>query len=77
MSNSFTRGMNQLKKHDTNLDQFAIDLHFFQRSSVWREDFKELSSITNVHFNLSCNIVKRNGSALKKFYLELLNSLVS
>ena len=47
VNNSINQGMNILKKHDLDLDQFAIDLHFFQRSSARREDFKEVSIITN------------------------------
>ena len=34
--------------HDIDPDHFFIDLHFFQRSSVRQEDFKEVCSITNV-----------------------------
>ena len=48
VNNLLYRGMNILKKHDIDLDQFAIDFYFSQQSSVQQKDFKEVCSIGNV-----------------------------
>ena len=46
--NGFGKGMTSLKER-INLDQFVIDLHFFfERSAARRQDFKTMSSITDV-----------------------------
>ena len=46
--NSFGKGMTFLKER-INLNQFVIDLHFFfELSAARREDFKAMSSITDV-----------------------------
>ena len=52
-NNAFSNGLKSLK--DTiNLDQIAIDLHFFKRSAARMEDYKEISAFTEVtsHFVL-------------------------
>ena len=49
VNNAFGKGLKQLKAAEIDLDQFAIDLHFFFKlSSARREDFRKISSITDV-----------------------------
>jgi hypothetical protein len=49
VNNAFGKGLKELKAAEMDLDQFAIDLHFFFKlSSARREDFRKISSITDV-----------------------------
>ena len=49
VNNAFGKGLKELKAAEIDLDQFAIDLHFFLKlSSARREDFRKMSSITDV-----------------------------
>ena len=48
VNNGFGKGMQALS-HMINLDQFAIDIHFFfKNSSARREDLKNVANITDV-----------------------------